>query len=84
MCDFTLFCGRRHFCHYFLQAFQYRKNIMLNCHVKFALKLMLNKWLRCLKMGEYVSFKNSEVEIKSSFMTYAYFENTLLPEDNGK
>lgn len=35
-------------------------------------------------MGEYVSFKNSEVEIKSSFMTYAYFENTLLPEDNGK
>ena len=36
-----------------------------------------------LKKGEYVTFKNFEWKIKSTFMIYADFESTLVPEDNG-
>ena len=36
-----------------------------------------------LKKGEYVKFKNFEWKIKSTFMIYADFESTLVPEDNG-
>ena len=36
------------------------------------------------KKGEYVTFKNFERKIKSSFMIYADFNSNLVPEDNGK
>ena len=45
---------------------------------------MVKKWLRCLKKGEYVQFKNYERKIKSPFMIYANFESILVPEDNAK
>ena len=36
------------------------------------------------KKGEYLIFNNFERKIKSPLMIYADFENTLVPEDNGK
>ena len=34
--------------------------------------------------GEYVKFRNFGREINSPFMTYAEFENFLVPKDNVK
>ena len=39
-----------------------------------AIKLMINKLLRCLDL---------ERKIKPTFMIYADFESILKPEDNG-
>ena len=36
------------------------------------------------KKGEYVRFNNFERKIKSTFMVYVDFENTLVPKDNRK
>ena len=36
------------------------------------------------KKGEYGKFKNYERNIKLSFIVYADFESTIVPEDNGK
>ena len=47
MFDHTLHRGRKHFCRYCLQGFSAKK--LLKCQVKIALKLMVNKWLRCLE-----------------------------------
>ena len=47
MYDHTLHCRRKHFCRYYLQLLvelKYYKVILI-----FALKLMLNKLLTCLK-----------------------------------
>ena len=35
------------------------------------------------KKGEYDKFRNYERKIKRHLITYAYFENILLPENNG-
>ena len=51
--------------------------------LKIALKLMADKWLRCLK-SEYVRFKHYERKPKWPFMIYGDFESILLPDDNGK
>ena len=49
-----------------------------------ASKLMVNKWLRCLKKAQYDKFNNYERKIKYPFMIYADFESILLPEENEK
>ena len=49
-----------------------------------AVKLIINKWLRCFKKREYVRLKNYERKIKFPFMIYADFESIIVPEDNGK
>ena len=36
------------------------------------------------KKCEYVKLKNYERKLKSPFITYADFENILVPENNGK
>ena len=43
----ALYRGRKHFCRYCLQAFQTAKK--LKFHIKIALKLMVNKQLKCQK-----------------------------------
>ena len=35
------------------------------------------------KKGQYDKFRNYERKIKRHLITYAYFENILLPENNG-
>ena len=49
-----------------------------------ALKSVLNKRLRCLKVVNYVRFKYYERKIKLPFMIYADFVSILVSEDNGK
>ena len=51
---------------------------------KFTLKLIINKWLRCQKEGEYVRLKNYERKIKSQFLIYANFDSIVVPKDNEK
>ena len=40
--------------------------------------------IKIFKKDEYVRFKSYERKIKSPIMICAYFENVLVPEDNGK
>ena len=51
--------------------------------LKIALKLMVNKRLRCLRR---VNVLNSKIlkKKKSPVIIYADFESILVPEDNGK
>ena len=44
-----------------------------------ALKLMVNKWLRCQK---YVIFKSFENKIKPQFMIYADFKSIVVSNNN--
>ena len=55
-----------------------------NVVLKIALKLMVNKLLRCLRRANILKLKHFGRKIKSSFMIYADFESILVPEDNGK
>ena len=56
MYDHPLNCGRKHFCGYCLHAFI--TNEMLKRHIKIALKLMVNKRLKCLRK---VNMLNSKI-----------------------
>ena len=55
-------------------------NVMLNI----ALKLMVNKLLRCLRRVNILNSKTIKKNAKSPFMIYADFESVLVPKDNGK
>ena len=56
MYDQTLHRGRKHFCRYlFLKTAE-----KLKCHIKIALKLMVNKLLRCLKRVNVLNSKTLE------------------------
>ena len=82
MHDHTLHCGRKHFCCYSLQAFSTEE--ILKRHIKDCFKIDGKQGIKMLKNGDYLKFKNFERKIKAPFMTYADFENILVPEKNGK
>ena len=82
MYDYTLYCGRKYFCHYCLQAFSTEG--ILKRHIKNCFKNNDKQKIVMPKKCEYIKFKNYERKIKSSFMAYADFESILVPEDNGK
>ena len=49
-----------------------------------ALKLMVNKWLRCIKRVNMFDLKKYERKITPPFIIDADFESILVPEDNRK
>ena len=81
MYDHTLHRGRKHFCCFCLQAF--RPEEILKVILKTALKLIVNKLIKCLRSGNILNSEPME-EKQSSFMIYADFESILGAEDNGK
>ena len=52
--------------------------------LKTVLILIVKKGLRYPNKGEYVRIKNYERIMKSPFMVYVDFQNTLVAEDDGK
>ena len=52
MYDHTLHRGRKHFCHYFLQAFSTEE--ILKCHIKGSFKINGKQNIIMPKKGEYV------------------------------
>ena len=78
MHDHTLHCGRKHFCCYSLQAFSTEE--ILKRHIKDCFKIDGKQGIKMPKNGEYLKLKNFERKIKAPFMTYADFENILVPE----
>ena len=80
--DHTLHCGRKHFCHYCLQAFRTEK--VLKSHIKDCFKISGKQRIIMPKKGQYVKFKYYERKIKSPFIIYADFEIILVPENNKK
>ena len=79
MYDHTLHRGRKHFCHYCLQAFSAQE--ILKTHIKDCFKTNCKKRV-ILPKGEFVELKNYERKIKSPFMIYADFESNLVPGNN--
>ena len=49
-----------------------------------VLKLMVNKWQRCLKKSQFVRFANYERKIKSSFTIYTNVKSNLVPGNDRK
>ena len=49
-----------------------------------ALKLMAKKRITLPKTGEYIKLRNYERKIRLPFITYADFESTLVPQNNGQ
>ena len=82
MYDYTLYCGRKYFCRYCLQAFSTEGT--LKRHIKNCFKNNDKQKVIMPKKCEYIKFKNYERKIKSSFTAYADSESILVPEDNGK
>ena len=82
MYDYTLDCGRKHFCRYCLQAFSTQE--ILKRHLKDCFKINGKQRIILPTKGEYVKFKNYERKIKSPFIIYADFESVLVPDVNGK
>ena len=82
MYDHTLHRGKKHFYHYYLQAFQTAEK--LKFHIKDCFKINGKQTIKMPKKGKYINFINFERKIKSPFMIYADFESILVPEDNGK
>ena len=82
MYDHILHRGRKHFCHYCLQAFRAAEK--LKCHIKDCFQINGKQTINMSKKSEYIKFKNFERKSKSPFMIYADFESILEPEDNGK
>ena len=74
LCTISIYCDRKHFCHYYLQSFSTTKIIVLKV---IAHKL---KYLNKVKpvISVYVQ------KITSPFMIYAHFENCLVLKYNGK
>ena len=52
---------------------------ILKRHVNDCFEIVANKWLKWLKKGKTVKFKNWTGKIKLLFMTYADFETFLIP-----
>ena len=77
MYDHTLHHGKKHCC-CCLQAFSTKE--ILKCHIKDGFKI---NGKQKIIMPKNVKFKNYERKIKSPFIIYAYFESTLVSEDNG-
>ena len=62
--------GRKHFCHYFSQAFRTAES--LKCHIKDCFKINSKKWLRCLQKrnaldSEIMREKNVHGKFSKSF-----------------
>ena len=83
MYDHTSHHGKKHFCHYFLQALFSAEEI-LKCHIKDCFKINGKQRLTMPKEGKYVKFKHYERKIKSPLIIYAEFGNILVPRNNGK
>ena len=81
MYNHTLRHGKKHFCHYCLQAFSTEE--ILKRHVKDCFKVSGKQIIILPKKGEYVKFKNYERKIKPPFIIDPDFESILVPEDNG-
>ena len=64
---------------YCLQAFSTEE--ILKRQIKDCFKINGKQIIVMHEKGKYVKFKNDERKIKSSFITYAYFEGILVPED---
>ena len=62
MYDHTLHRGRKHFCHYCLQAFRTAEK--LKCHIKDCFKINGKQTIKMPKKGEYVKSKNFERKVK--------------------
>ena len=82
MYDHTLYLGRKHFCHYCLQAFW--TTAKLKCHIKGCFNINGKETIKMPKKGECIKFKNFGRKIKSPFIIYADFESILVPKDNWK
>ena len=82
MYDHTLHRGRKHFCHYCLQAFKIAEK--LKCYIKYCFKINGKQTIKVPKKGEYIEFKSFGRKIKSPFMFYADFKSILVPEDDEK
>ena len=54
--DHTLHRGRKHFCHYCLQAFSTEE--ILTCDIKDCFKINGKQRVKMLEKGDYVKFKN--------------------------
>ena len=72
----------KNFYRYGLQAFS-MKNI-LKGRINNCFKINDKQRITIPKRGEYVKFKNFEINMKLLFMNYENFESILIPEDNGK
>ena len=70
MYNHTLYRGRKHICHYSLQAFSTTE--VLKSHVNDCFRINGKQMVQLSKTGEYVRFKNCENKIKSPFMIYGY------------
>ena len=58
MYDYTLHCGRKHFCRYSFQAF--RRLDVLKCHIKNCFKINGKQRIKMPTKDEYVKFKSYE------------------------
>ena len=81
MYNHIFYCGKRHFCWYYLQAFGAEE--ILKCSIKHYFKI--NDKHRII-IPKKMNMLNSKImkKIKSLFVIYAHFESILLPEDNRK
>ena len=78
--DHVLRRGRKNFCCDCLKTIitaEIIKNYVNDCF-----KISGKQMVKMSNKGEYVTLKNYEREIKSTFMIYAEFDWTLVPEDN--
>ena len=82
MYDHTLHCGRKHFCHYCLQAFSTEE--ILKRHIKDCFKINGKQIVIMPKKGEYVKFKNYEIKLKPPFIIFADLKSIFVPKNNGK
>ena len=72
MHNHTLYCERKHFCWYCLQAFSTEE--ILKHNIKDSFKINGKQKIIIPKRGKYIKFKNYKRKIKSPFMIYADFE----------
>ena len=82
MYDHWLHCGRKHFCHYSLQAFSATE--IVKSHVNDCSKINGKQMIMMPSKCVHIRLKNFAWKIKSPFMIYADFGNILVPENNGK
>ena len=71
MYDHTLYCARKHYCHYCLQAFSTEE--VLKDHVKYCFKINSKQKIKMLETGESIKFKYFERKIKPPFMILKVF-----------
>ena len=66
MYDHILYCGRKHFCHYCVQAFSTAKKI--KSHVNDCFKINGKNWLRCLKKVKMLRLKIKKIKLPFMIM----------------